>query len=97
MCGAGAAGAAGVSSANENHLASCSGQMEPDGGSWEGALGSLEQRPHVLSSRPLPGPVSLQGVACNPASLPCPDSSGMQGPPTQATASPEDVTQNLER
>lgn len=72
-------------------------RWEPDGGSWEGALGSLEQRPHVLSSRPLPGPVSLQGVACNPASLPCPDSSGMQGPPTQATASPEDVTQNLER
>lgn len=46
-------------------------RWKPDGGSWEGVLGSLERRPRALSSRPLPGLSGLRGVVCDPASLPC--------------------------
>lgn len=43
-----------------------------------------------------PGRLCLQMIVCNPTSSPCPDSSRMQGSPARATASPADVTQNLE-
>lgn len=76
-------------------------RWKPDGGSEEGAppgRPGAESECPVLSSPPIPGLCSLQGIVCNPVSLPRPDGSRVQGSPlSRATASLEDVTQNLQR
>lgn len=79
-------GAAGVSSANENHLASAQVRWKPDGRSQEGALGSLEQRPRGMSS---------PAFTCH--LLRCPDSSRIQGFPLRPWPSERRWPQNLER
>lgn len=93
VCG----GAAGVSSANGNHLASCSGQMEAR---WEKSGGGTRQPGQCpsVSIFPLPwASPACEGWFLSHHLLWCPDRSRIQGPATQAMASPEEVTQSLER
>lgn len=90
-------GAAGTSSANENHLASCLGQTEARWRSQEGHRAGAWSSVLCPVILPLSRPLQLQMVACNRHLLQSPDDSRIRGSPIRALASPEDVTQNLEK